>query len=164
MDFTIEQCQKEDMEEVILVNMRSIPEHYELNYYMQCLDSFPEGFLVAKNTNKVIVGYIMCRAENTIIDVVSKAKVAHIVSVAVVSDYRKNGIGNKLVGKAIDAMLLANCNAVTLQVRQSNLPALNLYKKYGFKVIQALPGYYRDNNETGLLMYLELAPPSKGAT
>ena len=41
----------------------------------------------------------------------------------------------------------------TLEVRASNLPAINLYRKYGFETIGKRERYYQDNNEDALIMW-----------
>ncbi len=44
---------------------------------------------------------------------------------------------------------------ITLEVRVSNLPAIKLYEKYGFKSLGTRKGYYQDNNEDALIMWTE---------
>ena len=38
-------------------------------------------------------------------------------------------------------------------MRESNVPAQNLYKKYGFTVVSTRRGYYSDNDENALVMW-----------
>lgn len=56
----------------------------------------------------------------------------------VLSNFRRKGIASKLM----DKMFLEKVNNVTLEVRVSNEDALNLYKKYGFKVVSLRSNYY----------------------
>ena len=44
---------------------------------------------------------------------------------------------------------------ITLEVRISNIPAISLYEKYGFKSLGTRKGYYQDNNEDALIMWTE---------
>ena len=44
---------------------------------------------------------------------------------------------------------------ITLEVRVSNIPAIKLYEKYGFKSLGTRKGYYQDNNEDALIMWTE---------
>lgn len=44
---------------------------------------------------------------------------------------------------------------VTLEVRESNIAAISLYEKNGFKSIGTRKGYYQDNNENALIMFTE---------
>ena len=48
-----------------------------------------------------------------------------------------------------------------LEVRVSNTPAINLYKKFGFKIVRRIPYYYRDG-EDAYVMVIRLAPRSPG--
>ena len=46
------------------------------------------------------------------------------------------------------------CVAYTLEVRAGNVPAISLYEKHGFKQDGIRKGYYQDNNEDAILMWL----------
>ena len=43
---------------------------------------------------------------------------------------------------------------VTLEVRKSNLVAINLYQKLGFEIVGTRKNYYFDNREDALIMTL----------
>lgn len=77
---------------------------------------------------------------------------AHITNVAVRSSYQRQGIGEILLISIIDLAAELNASIVTLEVRVSNLPAQNLYHKYGFVQVGLRQGYYTDNREDALLM------------
>ena len=46
-----------------------------------------------------------------------------------------------------------NCGDITLEVRASNIPAQNLYKKFNFKEEGMRKGYYSDNGEDAIIMW-----------
>ena len=77
---------------------------------------------------------------------------AHITNIAVRSDYQRQGIGELLLISIINLAAELKANIVTLEVRVSNLPAQNLYQKYGFVEVGLRHGYYTDNREDALLM------------
>lgn len=81
----------------------------------------------------------------------------HITNVAIHSDYRKRGFGKKLVQAIIEKSLEHNINHMTLEVRKSNIPAITLYERMGFKIAGTRPKYYADNNEDALIMWADLA-------
>ena len=88
-------------------------------------------------------------------------KEAHIISIAVKSDYRRIGVGEGLLVSTIELATQLNANAVTLEVRASNEIAQALYKKYGFQLVGRRHNYYSDNGEDALLMKIDditLAP------
>ena len=80
---------------------------------------------------------------------------ADLNSIAVRVDFRRKGIGDAIM-LAMTEMLPANGVAtINLEVRVSNMPAIKLYKKYGFKECGVRPGYYLDNGEDALIMKRE---------
>ena len=80
---------------------------------------------------------------------------ADLNSIAVRVDFRRKGIGDAIM-LAMTEMLSANgVETINLEVRVSNMPAIKLYKKYGFKECGVRPGYYLDNGEDALIMKRE---------
>lgn len=76
---------------------------------------------------------------------------ADIIDVAVHKDFRRQGIGEKLIGKLIECCKNEDISEINLEVRISNLAAQNLYKKMGFSEVGQRPNYY-ENRETAILM------------
>jgi ribosomal-protein-alanine N-acetyltransferase len=77
----------------------------------------------------------------------------HITNIAVHPEYRGKGIGSRLMEGLIDLAKKNGITSMTLEVRESNLVAQNLYKKFGFKVLGRREGYYQDNNEDAIVMW-----------
>ena len=85
---------------------------------------------------------------------------AHITTFAVDPDWRRQGIGERLLLALLDLATGRNAREATLEVRLSNLPARRLYEKYGFRPVGLRPRYYSDDNEDALIMTTEpLAGP-----
>ena len=76
-----------------------------------------------------------------------------ITNIAVSSKYRKLGIASNLLIKLFDVCKTFNCEDITLEVRASNIPAQNLYKKFNFKEEGIRTGYYSDNGEDAIIMW-----------
>lgn len=101
-------------------------------------------YIVATDKDlNLVVGFIGCWI------VVGEASITNI---AVDKNYRKLGIGNKLLESLINLCNDLNCTLINLEVRESNLTAQNLYKKHGFIVDGIRKGYYEDNKEDAILM------------
>ncbi|MBN1310392.1 MAG: ribosomal protein S18-alanine N-acetyltransferase [Anaerolineae bacterium] len=77
---------------------------------------------------------------------------AHISTIAVHPDWRGRKLGELLVWSMIRQAMRQRAGQVTLEVRVSNAPAQNLYRKYGFEVLGTRKGYYRDNSEDAYMM------------
>ncbi len=77
---------------------------------------------------------------------------AYILNVAVLPEYRGQGIGDKLVDKVLDYGSKNNLQFVTLEVRPSNTPAVNLYTHKGFTEVGRRKNYYSNPIEDALLL------------
>lgn len=74
----------------------------------------------------------------------------HILNVAVLPAFRKQGIGGKLVEWMLTR--LAEAKDFFLEVRENNDTAISLYRSMGFQIIGERKEYYR-NKENALIMH-----------
>ena len=81
---------------------------------------------------------------------------AHVTNIAVYSPYRGKKLGERLLRELQANAVLLGANAMTLEVRVSNVVAQQLYRKLGFRSSGIRKGYYSDNNEDALIMWAEL--------
>ncbi|MGI6085131.1 MAG: ribosomal protein S18-alanine N-acetyltransferase [Acetivibrionales bacterium] len=81
---------------------------------------------------------------------------AHITNVAIHNEYRRLGYGKALIAALLSKVKELGIKAVTLEVRVSNLAAIALYESFGFVSSGVRRGYYSDNNEDALIMWLKL--------
>jgi ribosomal-protein-alanine N-acetyltransferase len=80
---------------------------------------------------------------------------AHISTIAIDVAWRGRSLGELLLSSMIEQALALNAASITLEVRESNLAAQNLYRKYGFAVTGKRLRYYQDNSESAFLMAAE---------
>ena len=81
---------------------------------------------------------------------------AHVTAIAVREAYRGLGLGELLLAGAIETAMHEKSRVVTLEVRVSNISAISLYKKYGFKKVGLRKAYYSDNREDADIMTTDL--------
>jgi ribosomal-protein-alanine N-acetyltransferase len=79
---------------------------------------------------------------------------AHIATIAVHPDYRGIGLGKHLLEETLRLCIQRGATQATLEVRDGNLIAQEMYKKFGFRVVGRRPHYYADKNEDAILMTL----------
>lgn len=79
-----------------------------------------------------------------------------INNLAVREASRGKGIGEALMRNLMELGRQAGCLVATLEVRPSNLPALKLYEKLGFREVGRRKAYYSDTREDALLMRASL--------
>lgn len=80
---------------------------------------------------------------------------AQLFNLVVDPAYRGNEIGLRLLNHML-RIAAENCNVITLEVRRSNVPAISLYLKSGFRQVGERKNYYKDNNEDAVLMDRDL--------
>jgi ribosomal-protein-alanine N-acetyltransferase len=78
---------------------------------------------------------------------------SHITTIAVDPNFRGRRYGEKLLLFLIDDAIERGAAWMTLEVRESNTGAQQLYRKYGFTTVTTRKGYYSDNNENALVMW-----------
>ena len=79
---------------------------------------------------------------------------AQVTRVAVAKDARGQGLGKILTAALIAAAWQDGAEAVTLEVRKSNIAAQTVYTQTGFTVSVVRPHYYEDNKEDAIIMWL----------
>ena len=80
----------------------------------------------------------------------------HILNFAVHPQKRNTGLGKILLRNLIETGTADGIENIWLEVRPSNIPALSIYKKYGFVEAGLRRGYYRDSQEDAIIMTLDL--------
>ena len=80
---------------------------------------------------------------------------AHVTNVAVHGSARRQGIGRLLMNHLIDLAADNGIEAMTLEVRVTNLPARELYREMGFVEKGIRPNYYSETKEDALILWRE---------
>lgn len=87
---------------------------------------------------------------------------AHINNIAINRLFRGQGLGELLLRNLMLAAHSQGATKMTLEVRESNESAQTLYRKLGFEPSGVRPGYYSDNNEGAVIMWVQLSDMLKG--
>lgn len=80
---------------------------------------------------------------------------AYIDNVAVHPDYRRFGLGEKLLQAAQENAFGRGCDFISLEVRKSNVGAISLYKKLGYQTVGERKNFYTDPAEDAVIMTLK---------
>ncbi len=143
---------KTDLQSVIEVNRTCLPENYMPNFFLDIYRNCPKAFRVAE-VNDQVVGYVMCRIEYGLSDF-NKFKFArkgHIVSAAVLPQYRMMSIGSSLLMETLNELKRLGLPECYLEVRVTNLAGIRLYAKMGFRIIGRTSQYYHDGADAYLM-------------
>lgn len=143
----VSRLEKKDIDEVDVVAQNAYGDHHWSKdaFYSELSNNLAK-YYVARNEEDRLLGFA---GSWSIIDE------AHITTIAVDSQFRRQHIGEALLKAIIDNCYVEKIKYLTLEVRESNIPAIKLYEKYGFKSFGVRKGYYQDNNENALIMWTE---------
>jgi ribosomal-protein-alanine N-acetyltransferase len=147
MKFIIRRMTVEDVPVVAQLDRMSFslswPEH---TFYYEVKDNTAARCFVAETEDKQIVGMVVSWV---ILDEL------HIATLAVHPDYRRQGIGRRILTEALQDGVQAGTRYALLEVRAGNEAAQNLYREFGFKTVGLRSKYYKDNGEDAVLMNLD---------
>ena len=144
------------MYKVSLMSIDDLKEAYKIECevnpspwkYETFLSSFEVGHkgLICKHDSEII-GFIIFSPINP---------EAHILSISVTKKIQSKGVGSLLLQSMLDQCAALNYKKIFLEVRTSNLQAINFYQKFGFSKDAIRDNYYTDNSEDALLMSLSI--------
>lgn len=138
----------DDVEAVHVIEVASFPTPWTLDsFHYEMRENNFAYYVVAENDNGGIIGFC---GMWLVIDS------AQITNVAVVEATRGQGIGEGLMREAMRIAREHNVDVMSLEVRASNHVAQNLYRKLGFQDGGIRKGYYTDNQEDALVMWVNL--------
>jgi len=80
----------------------------------------------------------------------------HLLAIATHPDHRRRGVGGLLLDHLLAVARATAARMVTLEVRRTNIPAIALYERRGFKRVGVRPAYYQEDGEDAVVMTLDL--------
>lgn len=126
----------------------------EIEYASFAIPWSREAFEEELTNNKHAV-YIVAKQDNKVIGYGGMWKVleeGHITNIAVHPDFRRMRVGYAIVEALTQIAKNKGIGSMTLEVRENNIAAQGLYRKFGFEVVGRRKKYYADNNEDALIM------------
>lgn len=141
MDFNIEKMNNEHIPAVARIEELCFSTPWSEKSLLEEVDN-PLGRFFVLVSDKKVAGYI--GAHNVMGEV-------YITNVAIHPDYRKRGFARALIKHLIDECK-SDDGFVTLEVRESNTPARNLYAGLGFKEVGSRKRFYEHPVEDAVLM------------
>ena len=139
--------EKDDIDNVIKLEELSYGKHHwsKDSFYNELSNKLAH-YYCAYDENKNLIGYTGCW---------HIFEEAHITTLSVHPEFRRKKAAQALFMRLLDDCYKDEVKFITLEVRESNVAAICLYEKNGFKSIGTRKGYYQDNNENALIMFTE---------
>ena len=140
-----------DLPSVISIERRSFTAPWSLAMFVLELSKPSSICLSAHGPDGEVRGYLICARYD---------RVWHLMNVAVCPDFRRRGIALSMISEMFQRT--GPESRFTLEVRESNDAAIQMYERIGFRKAGRRPRYYQDNGEDALIMWHAL--PSEPAT
>ena len=141
----VEPMRRADIDHIAEIEQRSYSVPWHENAYTTELTNPNAIYLVAR-MGEAVVGYA---GMWVIMDE------GHVTTIAVDPRYRGRKIGDKLMLGMMEDAIARGATRATLEVREKNVVAQNLYRKYGFREAAVRKKYYTDNQENAVIMWAD---------
>lgn len=148
LQIKIRKMEKQDVDQIMAIEEVSFGSHHwsKDSFYSEINNELGNYFTAIEKESGNVIGY---GGFWLIFDE------SHITTIAVNPKYRGNRIGEIILHHMISVGYEKKSKWFTLEVRAGNIPAQNLYKKYGFQSLGVRKKYYQDNNEDAIIMWTE---------
>jgi ribosomal-protein-alanine N-acetyltransferase len=149
----IRRMRPEDLEEVMVIERVAFPHPWSTELFRRELEHDWSTILVAVEPlspleqAERITGFLIYWLVHDEV---------HVLNVAVAPEHRRKGIARALMQEAENRAHAANASLMTLEVRRSNLGALDLYLQFDYRAVGVRPNYYVDEGEDAIVMVKEL--------
>src|SRR5215210_702949 len=138
---------RRDMPEVLQTEQQSFEFAWTEEDFLRCLRQRNCIGMVAEQGEKV-VGFMIYELH--------KAKL-HILNFAVHPLCRRSGVGTQMVSKLISKLSSHRRTRITLEVRETNVPAQLFFRQQSFRAVRVLRCYYEDSGEDAFVMQYQFA-------
>lgn len=147
----IRRVESKDMLEIMTINRKSFVLPYTSSIFREFFREHRYAFLVVEYDGR-IAGYAMSRILKKLnLRGFGVKKIGHIMSIAVHPNFRRRGIGKRLLERTVEILSENGAKELRLEVRVSNQPAVDMYHYAGFREEGTLQSYYSDG-ENAILM------------
>lgn len=142
-DVIIEPMNREHLAQVLAIERSSYPDPWSQNAFLKEMDSSGISVTIVARRETVVLGYIVAWI---VVDEV------HIGNVAIALEFRRQGLGRRMMTWLLDRAIERGCTFSTLEVRLSNIAAQMLYATLGFQPVSRRKGYYTHPVEDAIVM------------
>jgi [ribosomal protein S18]-alanine N-acetyltransferase len=139
---------RRDMPEVLRIETNSFEFPWCEDDFIRCLRQRNCIGMVAEYDERV-VGFMIYELHKNRL---------HILNFAVLSEFRRRGVGQAMVRKLVGKLSQQRRNRIMLEIRETNLAAQLFFRDAGFRAISVLRDFYDDTIEDAYLMQYRFNP------
>ena len=138
---TISWMVRRHMTEVLAAEQDTFEYPWTSDDFTRCLRQRNCIGMVAEHDERV-AGYMVYELDKTRI---------HLLNFAVAEDFRRHSVGRQMLDKLMGKLSLQRRTRITLEIRETNLPAQLFFRAMGFRAVTVLRGFYEDTTEDAYL-------------
>jgi len=138
-----------DLDQVLAIENASFPSPWQREHFLHELqqNSFAHNWVLKRGAT--VVGYA---------SVWHLERELKINNIAIAPELRGAGLGRRLLEAVVEEATREGCEKAELEVRPSNIAALKLYRRHGFRESGRRRNYYQREAEDAIVMEARLAP------
>lgn len=144
---TVREMTTEDIEQVMWVERASFAVPWPKETFLEEVENNPHATYFLIEVEEGVIGYC---------GVWFFSGGGHITNIAIHPTYRGHNYGKLLFMEVMKEASKQKIRMITLEVRVSNTVAQHMYRLFGFKPAEVKKGYYADNGEDALVMWVKL--------
>lgn len=133
---------RRDMPEILAIEQESFEFPWSEDDFIRCLRQRNCIGMVAEHDDRVVGFMIYELTKNRI----------QVLNFATSDEYRRRGVGTQMIAKLIGKLSSQRRTRITLEVRETNLPAQLFFRANGFRAVSVLRSFYEDTPEDAYLM------------
>lgn len=146
MNLTIRRMQDDDLQAVHRLETAIFKDPWTYNNFKSEIENNKFSYPCVMLADQSIIGYAVVWYFSTEV---------HISNFAIHPDHRKKGLGERLLNHILHKF--KTYETAYLEVRRSNMAAINLYSKYAFKTLYTRTAYYSDGEDALVMVkYLNI--------
>lgn len=138
---------EDDLERIMKIEQASFPTPWSEHAFLTELKENEYARYFCLEKDKQVIGYM---------GLWFILEEGHITNVAIAPEFRGRRFGEFLMSSVMQQLLAEGMERMTLEVRASNFTAQRLYERLGFVLAGRRKGYYSNNQEDALIMWVEL--------
>lgn len=135
-----------DIPEIVGIERNLFPDPWDEQGFRDVLFYYSNTFFTLRKDEKIL-GFVTAGIEDT-----SEAVYGHVMNLAVIPEFRKMGLGGRLMQRIEYEFLVCGAEGSQLEVRVSNDAAISFYKRLGYSQVMVIGGYYNNGEDAVLMM------------
>ena len=144
VELEITRMRRRHLKGVMAIERQVYPRPWSPNLFLSEMSDLRHRVYLVAKLGRDVVGYA---------GLMSYGDEAHVTTIAVDPAHHRQKIGTRLLYELIEESIRMGARAVSLEVRETNIGAQDLYERFGFQKVGKRKGYYQETNEDAYVMW-----------